>query len=358
MNKTKDKNIEKWIDLSVLPKRKFGHVFHIDWRKVAGCTVPFMYNGIAGNVNILEYDVTSRSLLIHIDGYSKPQGDVIHLDSFKTCSFGRVLHKKIIDTAPELMQYLKNKDDAYNYSYKSNQRINTICPFCGFEKTHIIANLYQYGFGCPQCSDGKSYAEKFMFNVLRQLNVDFKNEVTKKEPGFEWIENNYRYDFYFEIYDKKCFVELDGHLHIKNAFGIYEQTNKADIIKNRLADEHNIEMIRIDCCYDKESNRFSYIKNNIINSKLCGFLDFSEVDWQLANKAALNSNVDIAAKLWEDGHTIKYIANEIGVSGDTVTSYLKIASDINLCNYNKTIAEQRRIMSVKISKSLAFTVQN
>ena len=350
MNAANDKNVEKWIDLSILPNKKFGDTSHIDWCKTIGYAVSFVYGDIVGVINILDYNVQNRYLLIYIDGYSRPQGDIIYLDSFKECKLGRILHKKIIDTAPELIPYLKNKSDAYLYSCQSNQRISTICPFCGFEKAHIISNLYKYGFGCPQCSDGKSYAEKFMFNILKQLNMKFNNEITKKDIGFEWIENNYRYDFYFEFHGQKYFVELDGHLHIKNAFGTQEQIHQADVTKDHLANEHDIEVIRIDCCYGKESSRFSYIKNNILNSKLYQLLDFDDVDWQIANKAALNSNINIAAKLWDNGCTVKYIANEIGVSRDTITSYLKIAASLGLCDYNKTLSEQRRAMSIKIGK--------
>ena len=185
-------DIDKWVDLSVLPTRKYGCKYNIDWKNSIGHKVPFRYNEIYGFIEIMKY-TKNQSLVVYIDGYSSPDGDILQIKSLKECLLSRVLHKKIIDVAPELIQYMQDINDAYVYSPKSNRRINTICPFCGFKKTHTIANLYMSGFGCPQCSDGKSYAEKFMFHILKQLNIDFKYEVTHKHNGFEWITNNYRF---------------------------------------------------------------------------------------------------------------------------------------------------------------------
>lgn len=351
-------NENQWVDLSGLPRRKFGNSTHIDWKNSNGAILPFMYKGISGYINILKYNLKNNSLLIYINGYSKPDGDIVYLDTLRLCKLGRVLHKKIIDIAPELISYLQDKNDAYKYSPQSNTRISTTCPFCGFKKTHIISNLYQYGFGCPQCSDGKSYAEKFMFNIFKQLKINFKNEVTKKDKGFEWIAGNYRYDFYFEINNDKYFVELDGHFHMKDMIGTYKQVVQSDQEKNRIATEHNIDIIRIDCCYDNENNRFYYIKNNILNSKLYKILDLNVVDFDLANKAALNSNIYVAAKLWNENYTINQIADKIGVSRYTIPSYLKIASDIGLCSYNRTIAENRRIIATKNKRSKPIALYN
>ena len=336
----------RWVDLSSLPRRQFGDTFHIDWLKSSGHAVRFMYNGICGEINILQYNVNKRNLLIYIDGYSKLDGDVVCIDTLKSCALGRVLHKKIIDSAPELMMYLQDKNDAYIYSRKSNVRINTVCPLCGFKKTHIISNLYQFGFGCPQCSDGKSYAEKFMFNILKQLGVDFKNEVTKRDRGFEWIDGDYRYDFYFVVNNKKYFLELDGHFHKNEKFDTYEKVVEHDHIKDNLANDNGVDVIRIDCCYKKECDRFIYIKNNILSSRLNDIFNLNDVNFNVANEIALNSNICVASKLWNDGRTIGQIVDQIGVSRDTVLSYLKTASSIGWCKYDKTVSEERRVLAI------------
>lgn len=351
-------NENQWVDLSDLPKRKYGSTFNIDWIKSEGHTVNFFYNGIYGNINIIKYNKDNGSLLIYIDEYSKPSGDIVYLDTLRKCQLGRVLHKKIIDSAPELVPYLQNKDDAYKYSVKSNVRIKTVCPFCGFKKTHVIYNLYQSGFGCPQCSDGKSYAEKFMFNIFKQLSINFKNEITKNDEGFEWIINNYRYDFYFELNRKKFFIEMDGHFHTKDMLGTQARIVESDKNKDVLARQHGIDVIRIDCCYDKQNNRYSYIKNSILNSRLSLILDFNLVNFDLANQCAVSSNIYNAASMWNNNYSINQIAKEIGVSKHTIPSYLKIASDIGLCEYNNIISEKRRIALTKNTRSKPIALYN
>lgn len=337
----------KYINLNVLPRRKNGK---IDWQRSAGYSVPFVYGEISGNIYLVEYILKKRTFKVLIDGYTKFQYDTASIDTLKQCQLGRLLHKKIIDTNPEMVQYFVNKDDALKHSYQSNIRIKTQCPFCGYVKDQIISNLYQFGFGCPQCSDGVSYPNKLMFNILKQLDICFKNEVTKRDEGFEWVEE-YRYDFYFEKDGQKYFIEMDGHFHQNHSLICYNQVVQADKKKDQLAREHNINIIRIDCCYNKESDKFNFIKYQILNSVLYNILDLSKIDWDIANQSAISSNVYLAAQYWNDGDVIKQIAEKIGVSTDTIRSYLKIAADINLCDYNKETSEQRRIKACILAKS-------
>ena len=335
MNKTND--IIKNVDLSALPKTPDGK---INWTKSIGHSIKFVYGNISGDILLLDYEKNKRRLKIYIDGYTRTQYDIASLDTIKCCSLGRLLHKKIIDTNPELIQYLVNKDDAIKYSVQSNRRIYTVCPNCGHIKNQIISNLYKFGFSCPCCSDGISYPNKFMFNVLKQLNVDFKNEITKRDAGFEWAED-YRYDFYFEKNNKKYFVEMDGHFHFKGFNK--EKVQISDKMKDCLAKDHGIYVIRINCQYDKLENRFEYIKNNIKNNNIFNSMfDMSSVNWTDANCAATESNIILSAKYWNDGCSMSNIAKTIGVSTDSVRNYLKIAVELGECNYTTKEALIRR----------------
>lgn len=340
------------IDLSGLPKRSDGK---INWMRATGYSVPFVYNNIYGDIVLLEYIQEKRTFKIFIDGYTKYQYDTASIDTIKQCQLGQLLHKKIIDTNPEMVKYSVDKDDALRYSCQSNIRTNVHCPFCGYVKDQIIANLYQYGFSCPQCSDGISYPNKLMFNILKQLKVNFKHEVTKRMPGFEWV-GKYRYDFYFEMNHYKYFIEMDGHFHKFNRMAEYTKIALADKEKDILALEHNIQMIRIDCCYKDEKTKLSFIKNNILNSYLNTILDLSYIDWNAANQSAITSNIFLAAKYWDNGCSIKQIANQIGVSEDSVTNYLNIAKTLNLCSYNKYDSEKRRVASSIMVRSKPIIV--
>ena len=56
--------------------------------------------------------------------------------------------------------------------------------------------------GCPICSDGKSYPEKFIASYLRQIGEPFITEYSAK-----W-SNDRRYDFYLP--NMNMFIEVDG----------------------------------------------------------------------------------------------------------------------------------------------------
>ena len=56
-------------------------------------------------------------------------------------------------------------------------------------------------------------------------------------------------------------------LHSKEKYYTLEDIKYIDSMKDKLAIEHNIEMIRIDCSYDYH-DRYKYILRNILNFKL------------------------------------------------------------------------------------------
>lgn len=174
------------------------------------------------------------------------------------------------------------------YSKSSGHRADLHCPLCGHKKQMRISDLYRYGFACPNCSDSYSYPSKFIRNLLMQLNIDFMQEVTRKNEGFEWV-GDYRYDFYFEIENRRIFIEADGHFHYGDYFQTYEEVHNTDLIKDILACDHNIEVIRIDCKYPN-GHRFEYIKNNIINSELNSILNLDKsINWDACDKYAQSS---------------------------------------------------------------------
>ena len=343
-----------YVKLDELPHRKDGK---IDWKKSEGYNVPFVYQNIYGNMELVHYNKTNQTFQVVVDGYTKISYDIVSIDTIKQCRLGRILHKKIIDTNPEMIEYLVDKNDALRYSNQSNVRVNVCCPCCGYTKAQTVCNLYKFGFFCPQCSDGVSYPNKLMFNILKQLDILFINEVTKHNKGFDWVDK-YRYDFYFEQDGNKYFIEMDGHFHQKNKMGNSDKILQADRAKDVLAHNHGVKMIRIDCCYNNETNKLHFIKNNILNSELCQLLSLFKVDWNYANKNAMKSNVVIAANLWNDGNSIGSISGKLGVSSDTVRNYLKISAEIGLCNYNKTLAESRRVQSCIDARSKPIIVYN
>lgn len=336
--------INRWIDLSELPYKPNGK---IDWKNISGKSFKFTYGLIDGILHVIEY-VGNETIRVYISGYTNNDGYLLKTKSLLECRLGTVLRKPIAITHPELVKYFLHPNDSYTYSSHSEVHVDMVCPFCKTIKRQSIRVLTDYGFSCPMCGDGVSYPEKLMFNILTQLKIDFKNQVSKLTPGFEWIEGQYRYDFYFELNDIKYFIETDGAFHVENKFRPYDEVYKNDIKKNDMALQHGITMIRIDCMYDKIQNRFEYIKKSILNSQLKDILDFQLINWDMANGFAIDSNIRLAAELWNTNNMCaKDIGGILGVSRDTARGYLKIAHQLGLCNYNNDEINKRMLQKIE-----------
>ena len=331
-----ENNIYKWIDLSVLPKKyNEGKRVRIDWEGSIGIPVPFKYGDISSHIIITKTEKNTNNLWVHVDGYTFYDDYKICKNSFKNACFGSLLIEKIITSAPELVQYFDNISDAQIYAKYSHHRSNMHCPLCGYKKKMYIDTLSSYGFSCPNCSDSFSYPSKFIRNFLIQLNIDFIQEVTKKNEGFEWL-GNYRYDFYFEVNNKRIFLEADGHFHYGDYFEKYETSHNRDLIKDKLAHNNNIDVIRINCKYPN-GHRFEYIRDNIINSELNLILNLDnfKIDWNMCDKYAQSSIIVEICDLWNSGkYKICEIAELLKVGSSTIRRYLKDANRIGLCRYD------------------------
>lgn len=239
---------------------------------------------------------------------------------------------------PELSQYLANHEDGYKFTEWSGEYVDWMCPQCGHIIHKRIRDVHRDGICCPKCSDGISYPNKFMYNCLLQIkdSLDFLD----REYRPEWCVFPFRdvtktgiYDIYFGIDGKEYFCELDGAWgHGKKICKnlTREESIYIDNQKDKLAQEHNVHMIRIDCDYNRD-NRYEYIKKNILLSELMDILPLELIDFDKANTESQNSLLIKACNLWNLEYTTQQIAKEIGVNGSTVTNYLKTGKKIGIC---------------------------
>jgi len=244
----------------------------------------------------------------------------------------------IVDTDPWMIPYFQGGyEEAKGYTKGSGKYITPICPDCGRikNKPMMIATIYiRHSIGCS-CGDGQSYPFKFMFNLLEQLNMEFIPEYSP-----DWIYPK-RYDFYFVKSDIKYIVEVDGEFHSKDNSmnGQTKEESKAkDDYKDKLADEHDIEMIRV----DSEISELEYIKFNIINSKLSNILDLSKIDWLKCHEFALSNLVKVACDYKKNNPNMfgVEISKLMKLSTTTIYKYLRKGSALNWCNFDK---EQEKI---------------
>lgn len=307
-----------------------GDEYEIVGKYVNGKTnTTFKHNAPNGEVHY--FDIVPRSFL----------------DSGSRCYCEKGLNRLIVginDIAtvrPDLVGLLYDKEDAYKYTATSKKKIKWICPDCGEIIHAFITDVHYNRLVCPRCSDGINYPNKFMFNSLLQIESDL--DLLDREYAPDWCKYDYngimrqgKYDIYFEINGKKYVVENDGGIGHGNAVinkkYDKETTLMFDAIKDKLALEHEIEVIRIDCNYDYRGDRYEFILNNIMNSRLKDVIDLNKIDFDLSNKQSLSSLIVRASELWNAGFTAGKIKEELRVCESTVSSYLKTASKIGLCN--------------------------
>ena len=271
--------------------------------------------------------------LEHVD--HMPEQKRIHdfTSNGQTGSIKCNLCKTISVTHPHFIKYLVNKEDALRCSIGSHKQIPVKCPNCGYEKSMDIHILARSGFGCTKCSDGFSYPEKFILNVLEQIGVSFRPQLSK--TMFSWCKN-YLYDFYLD--NTNCIIETHGSQHYEDVrggnWGTLSEIHDNDNHKEQVARKNGINnYIILDCRY----SNIDFIKNGILKSvlpKLLGFKE-SDINWLKCHGSACSSMVKQTCDLWNDGtENTSKIAEKLGVSRGTVIRYLKQGAMSGWCDYS------------------------
>lgn len=267
---------------------------------------------------------------------------------------------KIAYTHPHLVKYLVNKEDAYKYSFGLGKKILVKCPECGYEKKIKISNLVHSGFGCNRCSDGIPYPEKFVFNVLEQLNQNFITQLSKNI--LVWC-GSHKYDFY--IINIHSIVETHGEQHYEensknsNWKMSLNEIQQNDKDKEVLAKNNNIDnYIIIDC----RKSELDWIKNSIMNRNperldqpsLAELLNFKEedIDWLKCHEAGCSNKVKEVCNLWNNGidNAIK-IAEELKMGKNTIVRYLKQGAKLGWCNYDPKIEKRKNFDAIREKKN-------
>lgn len=265
------------------------------------------------------------------------------------CTYCRTLKRRINQakkgnciaiTHPHLAKLLKNPEEAYLYSYGSEQVTCWICPECGEEVYKSFEKMCKNGFSCPKCGDGIKYPNKFMYNILTELNIDFIREYTP-----DWL-NGKRFDFYFKLNNKEYVIEMDGYFHYHDNFFKYNDksynSKEIDDYKDKQARERNIIVIRIDCDYSSNEDRFVYILKNIKQSLLSELFNLDECDFEKCNKEAQTTFIKEISRIWDSGvHNLLEIQEITGLCATTVRKYLRLSEEFGLSTFcEKEFSEQ------------------
>lgn len=260
----------------------------------------------------------------------------------------------IWDTDRWMVDLGVSEEDAKKYSKGSNKKISVKCPDCGRSKKMMINNIYNYESICCSCSNGKSYPEKFIFNLLQQLKTDFKTEYSPC-----WIANK-RYDFY--IKDLDIIIETHGIQHYSNitSFKSYggrnlKQEQANDKLKREIALKNGIKYyIGLDC---RKSN-MDYIKNSILNSELSKLFDLSIINWSKCAEFANKNIVKEVCNYWnnrKENETTVDVGIKFNLARNTIQTYLKKGTKLGWCKYNPK--EEIKKASVKSGKASGKRVE-
>lgn len=244
----------------------------------------------------------------------------------------------IATTNPELIKYFVNQEDVYKYTTGSNEKALLQCPDCGHQKEMIICQLYRYGFSCNKCGDGIPYPEKFMVNILSQLNIKFITQLN--HITFDWCQN-FRYDFYLTDYN--IIIETHGRQHYENTtWRVYKETHENDIFKYDLAVLNGFEYNKNYFVVDSRKSTLEWMKEYIIKT-LGHLFDFSNVDWEKADLECQKSHMILVCQLKKENpdlgtkEIIELIKKEIGIeySHVTISRWLNRGNKLGLCHYKK-----------------------
>ena len=238
----------------------------------------------------------------------------------------------IKDSAPWMIQYLKDKNDANRYSYYDKKEIYFVCPDCGAEFKKRIDTVYAHGLDCP-CGDNWSYPNKFIYSLLMQLPV--KHYPEKK---FNWSDSR-KYDEYVLYKGKSIIVEMHGEQHyskpISNKGRTLEEEIKNDRYKRSLAIENNIDYYFE---IDARKSKLDYIKESIIQSGLLKCLEISEneIDWIECDKFATGNFCKLICLDFKKSQNkdIKEFAKKWHLGVRTIRKYLNKGNEFGWCVYN------------------------
>lgn len=261
------------------------------------------------------------------------------------------LDNPIAKTHPHLVDVLVHIEDAFNISHGSNKFVDCKCPTCGFTKRSSVGILCRKGFYCPVCSDGLSYPEKFMINLLTSQQIKFKYQLSKTD--FSWCDI-YRYDFYLTDYE--YIIETHGSQHYTTHWGAQspQETQERDRIKKELALANGISQdnyIIVDCSVSD----VDWIKNSIAKTALKNIIRLEDVDWNEIDLKSHKSLVKQVCDFYEQNKPIdtKEIANHFHIHKSTVVRYLKIGFQCNFCSYDsKKALIQAGLKGNEITKKL------
>ena len=237
----------------------------------------------------------------------------------------------ISTTNKEMFSMIKDKEFAYTHHDNSTENTYFVCPIC---KNDVLTSPYRfkkYGLPCIHCSDGYSYGEKFISNLLDTIHIKYIAQYSSRNE--KWCEK-YKYDFYLPYYD--CIIEVQGLQHyIDTSWSTYKEIHENDIQKKNLAKKHVKFYIELDV----RKSELNYIRRSIYRSKLDDIICLSKYEMQFSWNEVHKESIDpiinkIVDKYNNYSKDISELSNILQLSNNTIVRYLKEGALLGICDYN------------------------
>lgn len=308
----------------------------------------------------IECYCTIHNAVVYPTPYSLEQG---HGCTY--CAGHRVLKgfNDLATTDPQIAALLTNPEDGHTVARMSHKKKNFTCPLCGKKQDKHVFNVVRRGLQCDNCSDHISYPNRFGRAFLDQLPID--DYTPEYSP--DWLRP-YLFDLFFEYNGMALAIEMDGGLHHGNKQ--WGPGNKKDIegkerdlLKDKLAAENDVEVIRIDA----QESSSEYISKHILQSKLNQIFDLSVIDWVKCDMDAQRNLVKEVCDIYQtQTKNLQEIADIVKLGTQCVRNYLKRGAQFGWCDYNpkdmhktrKKNNKSREINLTRVSDGEVFTFKS
>lgn len=245
----------------------------------------------------------------------------------------------ISTTNQDMFSMIKDKNFAYTHHDNSIKKTEFVCPICGRIILTSPCLVKNRGLSCPHCSDGISYGEKFIMNLLEEFDIEYITQFSSKNAI--WC-GKYKYDFYIEKYD--TIIEVHGLQHYQDTtWDSYENVHKNDIDKKILAQKHITNYIELDV----KKSELNYIKKSILHSDILQILkpiayDETNIPWRRLHKKSVSSIIEKVVYHYNNStQNISELSKILHLANTTIVYYLKEASSLNMCSYNPTYKKEK-----------------
>ncbi len=224
------------IDCSALPAQQHGDQIRIVWKQSAGCKVPFVYDNISGEFEIITYH-KGKYITIQYENQIKKlrTGRLLQLqitdliDPDKVCLPPRNLksHETFLREVKELYGDEYTVLSTYVHS-KAAVRMRHNSKACNYHEFSPTPNNFLRAAGCPACSGNPSFPEMCILLVLCKFFPDArKQRIQGRECDIAFTSNG-----------KLIGIQYDG------AF-FHQKSTDDDTFNHMFLSEHENHLLRI-----------------------------------------------------------------------------------------------------------------